>query len=48
MRFFQGNVAKEAGWLHRWRGKLWASRYEASIVDSDEAVQVARLRYVLS
>ena len=48
MRYFQGNVSKEAGRIHRWRGKLWASRYKASIVDSDEASQVARLRYVLS
>ena len=48
MRFFQGNVSKEVGRIHRWRGRLWASRYKVSIVDSDEASQVARLRYVLS
>lgn len=35
MRFFQGNVSKQAGRPHRWRGRLWASRYKASIVDSE-------------
>lgn len=30
------------------RGKLWAGRYHAAIVDDDEATQVARLEYLLS
>jgi hypothetical protein len=48
MEFFEGNVSKEAGRLHGWRGALWAGRYKYSIVDADEATQVARLRYVLA
>ena len=48
MRYFQGNVSKEAGRLHGWRGSLWASSYHDSIVDDDPVTQVERLRYVLA
>jgi REP element-mobilizing transposase RayT len=48
MKFFQGNVSKEAGRLHRWRGTLWSSPYHDMKVDDDEASQVARLRYHLA
>jgi hypothetical protein len=48
MKFFQGNVSKEAGRLHGWRGTLWSSPYRDMTVDDDEASQVARLRYHLA
>ena len=48
MGYFQGNLAKEAGRLHRWRGPFWHRRYQHVIVSDEEAAQVARLRYLLS
>ena len=48
MEFFEGNVSKEVGRLHRWRGSLWAGRYHYTRVADDEATQVGRLRYVLA
>ncbi len=48
MGFFQGNVSKEVGRLHRWRGALWASRYHLSIVTEDGGSQVQRLEYVVA
>ncbi len=48
MEFFEGNVSKEAGRLHGWRGTLWAGRYKYSRIADDEATQVGRLRYILA
>lgn len=48
MGFFGGNLSKEVGRLHGWRGSLWASRYHHARIDDDEATQVERLRYVLA
>ena len=47
MGFVNGNLAKEAGRLHRWRERLWGRRYAAIVVSHEEAAQVARLRYLL-
>jgi REP element-mobilizing transposase RayT len=47
MQYALGNIAKELGRHHRWKGPFWARRYR-SIVVADDASQVARLRYVLS
>ena len=47
MGFVNGNLAKEAGRLHRWRERVWGRRYTAIVVSHEEAAQVARLRYVL-
>jgi REP element-mobilizing transposase RayT len=46
--YFQGNLAKEAGRLHRWRGPFWHRRYQHVLVSDEEAAQVARLRYILT
>jgi REP element-mobilizing transposase RayT len=48
MGFFGGNVSKEAGRLHKWRGILWQGRYHHSTIDDDEATQIGRLRYILA
>jgi hypothetical protein len=48
MCFVNGNLSKEVGRLHDWQGKLWSDRYHAIPVDADEAMQVKRLRYLLS
>lgn len=47
MAYFQGNVAKEAGRLHKWRGPFWHRRYQHVLVSDEEAAQLSRLRYVL-
>ena len=47
MCFVNGNLAKEAGRLHRWREKFWARRYR-SIPILDDTAQLARMRYLLS
>jgi len=46
--YFQGNLAKEVGRLHRWRGPFWHRRYQHVLVSNEEAAQVARLRYILT
>jgi hypothetical protein len=47
MAYFQGNVAKETGRLHRWRGPFWHRRYQHVLVSDEEVAQVSRLRYLL-
>ncbi|MGH9379719.1 MAG: transposase [Thermoanaerobaculia bacterium] len=47
MDFFQGNLARKAGRLHDWHGKLWSRRYDMIPVSDEPEAQVARLRYVL-
>ena len=47
MGFVNGNLAKEAGRLHGWRERIWGRRYTAIVVSHEEAVQLARLRYLL-
>lgn len=47
MAYFQGNLAKEAGRLHKWRGPFWQRRYQHILVSDEEVAQVGRLRYVL-
>jgi len=46
--YFQGNLAKEAGRLHRWRGPFWHRRYQHVVVSDEEAAQIARLRYIMA
>jgi len=48
MNFVAGNVAREAGKLHGWEGKVWAGRYKSIPVTEEEGIQVARLKYLLS
>ncbi|MGE5232493.1 MAG: transposase [Acidobacteriota bacterium] len=48
MCFFNSNLAREAGRLHAWNGKLWSRRYQAIPVSGELAAQVARLRYLLA
>ena len=47
MQYVAGNVARELGRLHRWRGKFWHRRYHASVC-LDDAAQVDRLGYLLA
>ena len=48
MAYVNGNLAREAGKLHRWKDKFWARRYQGIVVSQEEAAQVDRLRYVLA
>ena len=47
MAYFQGNLAKEAGRLYKWRGPFWHRRYQHVLVSEEEAAQIGRLRYIL-
>jgi REP element-mobilizing transposase RayT len=48
MEYVNGNLAREAGRLYRWRHRFWARRYRAIVVSDEEAAQVGRLRYLLA
>jgi REP element-mobilizing transposase RayT len=48
MAYFQGNLAKEAGRLHKWRGPFWHRRYQHILVSDEDAAQIGRLRYTLA
>lgn len=48
MAYFQGNLAREAGRLHRWRGPFWHRRYQHVLVSGEEAAQIGRLRYIFA
>ena len=48
MNYVNGNTAREAGRVARWREKFWGRRYQAVVVSTEEAAQVSRLRYVLA
>lgn len=47
MQYFLSNLAKEAGRVHGWRGSIFARRYQAIAVTTEEGAQVERLLYVL-
>ena len=47
MGYFNGNLAKEAGRLHRWREKFWGRRYRDIPVSFEPEAQIDRLRYLL-
>lgn len=47
MGYLNGNLAREAGRLHRWRQKFWGRRYRAIPVSHEPEAQIARLRYLL-
>lgn len=47
MQFFAGNLAREVGLLHDWRGGIWSRRYQAIVVSNEESAQVERLLYIL-
>ena len=48
MGYLNSNLAREAGRLIRWHEKFWGRRYQAILVSTEEASQVARCRYILS
>jgi REP element-mobilizing transposase RayT len=48
MAYVNGNLAREAGKLHRWKDKFWARRYQGIVVSQEKAAQVERLKYVLA
>ena len=47
MSHFNGNLAKEAGRLHRWRQKFWGRRYRAIPISFEPEAQIDRLKYLL-
>jgi hypothetical protein len=48
MEFLNGNLSKEIGRLHGWKGKLWHDRYHLVPVSDEEGAQIRRLRYLLA
>ncbi len=48
MNYVDGNLGKKAGRLHGWHEKFWGNRYHPIVVSDEEAVQVARLKYLLA
>lgn len=40
MHFVDGNIAREVGRHHRWKGKFWDQPFSSSLVADDEAWQV--------
>lgn len=48
MCYANSNIAREAGRAVKWQAKLWGRRYRPIILSEEEAVQVDRLRYLLS
>ena len=48
MRYVNSNLARKVGRLVGWRDKIWARRYQAIVISSEEAAQVERFRYVLA
>ncbi len=47
MGYVNGNLAKEAGRLHRWRERFWGRRYALVVVSDEPEAQEKRLRYLL-
>ena len=48
MRYVNSNLARKIGRLVGWRDKIWARRYQAIVISSEEAAQIERFRYVLA
>jgi hypothetical protein len=48
MGYVNSNLAREISRLHRWPEKIWSRRYQAIVISGEEAIQVARLRYLLA
>jgi hypothetical protein len=48
MRYINSNIAREVGKIVGWKGRFWEKRYSAVVVSEEEAIQFARLKYILS
>ncbi len=48
MMHVQANLAKEAGRLVDWQGKVWSREYDGIVVSREPEVQWARLKYILA
>lgn len=48
MQYFKGNLAKEAGKLHGWRGGIWGRRYRPVWIAEETTALVSKLRYILA
>ncbi|MCP3997799.1 MAG: hypothetical protein GY722_22465, partial [bacterium] len=48
MMHVQANLAKEAGRLVDWQGKIWSREYDGIVVSREPEAQWARLKYVLA
>jgi REP element-mobilizing transposase RayT len=47
MNYLNSNLARELGRVVDWRERFWGRRYQAVLVDDDEAAQLDRLVYLL-
>jgi REP element-mobilizing transposase RayT len=47
MNYLNSNLARELGRVVDWRERFWGRRYQAVLVDHDEAAQLDRLVYLL-
>jgi REP element-mobilizing transposase RayT len=47
MQYFNSNIAREAGRLHRWREKFWGRRYTSISIEDDDKL-IERAAYLLS
>jgi REP element-mobilizing transposase RayT len=48
MRFLQTNLSKEIQQVRKWKGRVWARRYQSIGISDEDEAQIARLRYVLA
>jgi hypothetical protein len=48
MGYLNSNLGREIGCLRQWPDKVFARRYQATLISDEEAAQVERLKYVLS
>ena len=48
MAHYQANLAKEAGRLVAWSGKVWSRRYDGIVVSDEPEAQWSRLKYLLA
>jgi hypothetical protein len=48
MGYVNSNLARKIGCLVGWRDKIWARRYQAIVISTEEAAQIERFKYVLA
>jgi hypothetical protein len=48
MCYINSNIAREVGKIVGWKGRFWEKRYTSVVISEEKAIQVERLRYILS
>ncbi|MCH9648239.1 MAG: transposase [Deltaproteobacteria bacterium] len=48
MEFVSSNIAREVNLLHKWKTRFWAKPYTGIPVVGRDAIQIERLKYILS